>query len=175
MQLLSNICDETGLNIEDARLILIDVRPDWESTVEVSNSEAELIRQSARAALPSGNGEIAPVTGMDIDHQQRLIDNASQVLGSPLVLAAMQEIKMVDALHEVKNTVILNTIDRRQAELEIAIKERSGVRQQAYMTAIQDLADRLEKPISVVEEMTADIKANNAQLETLLAQVRAGK
>jgi hypothetical protein len=175
MQLLSDICNDTGLNIEDARLILIDVRPDWETTNTITDNEAELIRQSARAALPSGNGEIAPVAGMDINHQQRLIDNASQVLGSPLVLAVMQEIKMVDALHEVKNTVILNAIDQRQAELDAAIKQRSDVRQQAYMTALQDLADKLEKPISVVEEMTADLKANNAHLEALLAQVKAGK
>jgi hypothetical protein len=146
MQSLTHICNETGLNIDDARLILINVREDWATAERVTDGEAELIRQSSRAALPGGNGQITPVAGMSIDQQKELINNASQVLGFPLVLAAMQEIKAIDTLEQVKNAIALNTIDRRQAELDAAIKQRSEARQQAYVTAITDLATNA-KPV----------------------------
>ena len=175
MQLLTDICNETGLNLDDARLILINVREDWAIAEEVTDSEADLIRQSVRAALPESNGEITPVADMSIEMQERLIDNASQVLNSPLVLAAMQEIKAIDTLAQVKNAIAINIIDRRQAELDAAIKERSEARQQAYVTAITDLASQMQKPVSVVKEMKADIDATNAQLEAILNKVRSGK
>lgn len=175
MQLLFEVCREVGIGIDDARMCLMDIRPDWETTDTITTSEAELIRQSVRAALPESNGEITPVANMSIDQQEHLINNASQVLGFPLVLAAMQEIKAIDALHQVKNAVALNAIDRRQAELDAAIKERSQTRQDAYVSAIQDLANQMQKPISVVEDMAADIKRGNDQLEAILAQVKSGK
>ena len=175
MQSLTHICNQTGLNIDDARLILINVREDWSSAEQITDGEADLIRQSVRAALPESNGSITPVADMSIDQQERLIDNASQVLGFPLVLAAMQEIKAIDTLHQVKNAIALNTIDRRQAELDAAIKQRSEARQQAYVTAITDLANQMQKPVEVVAEMKSNIDATNAQLAALLAQVQLGK
>ena len=175
MQSLTYICNETGLNIDDARLILINVREDWATAEQVTDGEAELIRQSVRAALPESNGSITPITGMDIHQQEQLIDNASQVLGFPLVLAAMQEIKAIDTLHQVKNVIALNTIDRRQGELDEAIKQRSEARQQAYVAAITDLANQMQKPVEVVAEMRSNIDATNAQLAALLAQVQLGK
>lgn len=175
MQSLTHICNETGLNIDDARLILIEVRKDWAIAEQVTDSEADLIRQSVHAALPESNGSITPVADMSIEQQERLIDNASQVLGFPLVLAAMQEIKAIDSLEQVKNAIALNAIDRRQAELDAAIKERSQTRHDAYVSAIQDLANQMQKPILVVEDMAADIKRGNDQLEAILAQVKLGK
>jgi len=175
MQSLTHICNETGLNLDDARLILINVREDWAIAEEVTDSEADLIRQSVRAALPGSNGEITPVADMDLTQQEQLINNASQVLNSALVLAVAQEIKAIDTLHQIKNAIALNVIDRRQGELDAAIQQRSESRHKAYVTAITDLANQMQKPVSVVAGMKADIDATNAQLESLLAQVRAGK
>ena len=175
MQLLFEVCREVGIGIDDARMCLMDIRPDWETTDTCSTSEADLIRQSVRAALPESNGEITPVTDMDITQQQQLINNASQVLNSPLVLAIAQEIKAIDTLHQIKNAITLNVIDCRQAELDAAIKERSESRQQAYLTAITDLANQMQKPVSVVAEMKAEIDTTNAKLEALLATVKTGK
>jgi hypothetical protein len=175
MQLLFEVCREIGIGIDDARMCLMDIRPDWETTDTCSTSEADLIRQSVHAALPESSGEITPVADMDITQQEQLISNASQVLNFPLVLAAMQEIKAIDTLHSIKNAIALNTIDRRQAELDAAIRDRSQVRQQAYVTAITDLANQMQKPVSVVAGMKAEIDATNAQLEALLATVKAGK
>jgi len=175
MQSLTDICNETNLTADDVRLILSDLRPDWETTEIITHNEADLIRQSVRAALPESNGEITPVSDMDLTQQEQLINNASQVLNSPLVLAVMQEIKAIDTLHQVKNAIALNVIDRRQGELDAAIQQRSESRHKAYVTAITDLANQMQKPVSVVAGMKADIDATNAQLESLLAQVRAGK
>lgn len=175
MQVLIDICNETGLSLDDARLILINIREDWATTDSVTDSEADLIRQSCHAALPESNGKITPVADMTIEQQEQLINNASQVLGMPLILAVAQEIKALDTLHQVKNAIALNTIDRRQAELDAAIKERSEARQQAYVTAITDLANQMQKPVEVVGEMKADIEATNVKLDALLAQVKAGK
>lgn len=175
MQLLIDICNQTGLTVDDVRLILADIRPDWAIAEQVTDSEAELIKQSAYAALPESSGEITPVADMDITQQEQLISNASQVLNFPLVLAAMQEIKAIDTLHSIKNAIALNTIDRRQAELDAAIRDRSRIRQQAYVTAITDLANQMQKPVDVAQEMVDDIKTTNAQLEALLATVKAGK
>jgi hypothetical protein len=175
MQLLFEVCREIGIGIDDARMCLMDIRPDWETTDTCSTSEADLIRQSVRAALPQSNGEITPVADMDLTQQEQLINNASQVLNSPLVLAVAQEIKAIDTLHQVKNAIALNVIDRRQAELDAAIQHRSQSRHKAYLRAITDLANQIQKPVSVVEEMKADIDATNAKLEALLATVKAGK
>lgn len=170
-----DICDETGLSLDDVRLILSDFRADWAATEQVSAPEAEIIRRCARAALPKSNGEITPVADMDLTQQEQLINNASQILGSPLVLAAMQEVKAIDTLHQVKNAIALNIIDCRQAELDEAINQRSEARQQAYVTAITDLANQMQKPVEVVGDMKADIDATNVKLDALLAQVKAGK
>lgn len=175
MQSISDICNETGLTADDVRLILSDLRPDWETTETITHNEADLIRQSAHAALPGSNGEIVPVADMDFTQQQQLIDNASQVLNSPLVLAVARELKNLDSLHQVKNAIALNIIEKRQAELDAVIREQSEVRQKAYETAIQDLASQMQKPVSVAEEMLADIKAGDARVDAILAKVRAGK
>lgn len=165
---LLDICNQTGLNLEDARLMLINVREDWVTTETITNAEADLIRQSARAALPGNNVEITPVAGMDIASQELLIDNASQILNFPLVLAMSQELKAIDTLAQIKNAIALNIIDRCQVELDEAIKERSKARQAAYLSAIQELADTYKTPVSVEKEMADDIKVQNAQLDAIL-------
>ena len=69
----------------------------------------------------------------------------------------------------------MNLVDRKQAEHDAAIKQRSDARQQVYLMALQDLADNLQQPIDVVTEMTQDIEAGNEQLEAILQRVKGGK
>lgn len=172
---LVDICQEIGINLEDARLMFIDSRPDWTTFEDLTEAEAELIRRSVNSNSPESNNEIQPVNGLKLSQQQQLISNASQVLGIPLVLAVQREIKTVEAVESVKNTLILNLVDRKQAELDAAIKQRSDARQQVYLMALQDLADNLQQPPCVVTEMTQDIEAGNEQLEAILQRVKGGK
>ncbi|MEM6398624.1 MAG: hypothetical protein AAF757_00105 [Cyanobacteria bacterium P01_D01_bin.116] len=172
---LVDICQEIGINLEDARLMFIDSRPDWTTFEDLTEAEAELIRRSVNSNSPESNNEIQPVNGLKLSQQQQLISNASQVLGIPLVLSVQREIKTVEAVESVKNTLILNLVDRKQAELDAAIKQRSDARQQVYLMALQDLADNLQQPIDVVTEMTQDIEAGNEQLEAILQRVKGGK
>lgn len=172
---LVDICQEIGINLEDARLMFIDTRPDWSTLEDLSEAEAELIRRSVRSKLASSPEEVQPVNGLTINQQQQLIDNASQVLGIPLVLAVHQEVRTVEAVQSVKNALILNVVDRKQGELDAAIKQRSDARQQAYIASLQELADTMQQPVEVVTEMTQSIKEGNDQIAAILNQVKAGK
>ena len=172
---LVDICQEIGINLEDARLMFIDTRPDWSTLEDLSEAEAELIRRSVRSKLASSPEEVQPVNGLTINQQQQLIDNASQVLGIPLVLAVHQEVRTVEAVQSVKNALILNVVDRKLGELDAAIKQRSDARQQAYIASLQELADTMQQPVEVVTEMTQSIKEGNDQIAAILNQVKAGK
>ncbi len=107
MQLLNDICNETGLSIDDARMCLMDIREDWGVTDTVTDSEAQLIRQSTNAALPGSSGEIIPVPDMPIQDQQALVNNVAQVLGQDLVLSVQERIQIASAVDQITNQVIL--------------------------------------------------------------------
>lgn len=168
---LVDICQETGIDLEDARLIFIDSRPDWNQMDEVSEAEAELVRRSVKSKLPESDNKIEPVNGLTLSEQQQLIDNASQVLGIPLVLAVQQEIRTVEAVEDVKNALILNVLDRKQAELDAVIQQRSNNRQQTYISYLQQMADALQQSTDVATEMTQNIERENEQIAAILKHV----
>ena len=168
---LVEICQETGIDLEDARLIFIDSRPDWNQMDEVSEAEAELVRRSVKSKLPESDNKIEPVNGLTLSEQQQLIDNASQVLGIPLVLAVQQEIRTVEAVEDVKNALILNVLDRKQAELDAVIQQRSNNRQQTYISYLQQMADALQQSTDVATEMTQNIERENEQIAAILKHV----
>lgn len=173
--LLAQLCTELDLKEDDARMILADVRDDFADCEDVTNSEAKLIRNSINAALPGGTGEVPLEPGLEVSTQRTLVSNVSQVLGIPLFLAIEAELNAIATIEDVKNHLILNTLDQKQAELDQAIRERSASRQQGYYTALKDLAHTMQKPLVVVEGMQQDIQQQNQQLEQLLDAVKAGE
>lgn len=173
--LIKILCDELGISEDEARLILADTRADFADCETITNEEARLIRDSQRASLPGGNGEVPQTNGIELSQQKQIIRNASQVFGVPLFLSIEQEINTIASIEDVKNHLILNTLDQKQSELDEAIRQRASVRQEQYYNAVKDLAGKLQQPISVVEEMQSDIDEQNAQLADLLTQVREGK
>lgn len=173
--LLSQLCTELDLKEDDARMILADVRDDFADCEEVTNEEAKLIRNSIRAALSGGTGEVPLEPGLELSTQRTLVSNVSQVLGIPLFLAIEAELNAIATIEDVKNHLILNTLDQKQAELDQAIRKRSASRQQGYYTALKDLAHTMQKPLVVVEEMQQDIQHQNQQLEELLDAVKKGE
>lgn len=173
--LLSELCKELDLKEDDARLILADVRFDFADCTEITNEEARLIRNSLKAALPGESGEVPLESGIELQDQKTLVSNVSQLLGVPLFLAIEAEINAIATVEDVKNHLILNVLDRKQTELDEAIRQRSKERLGAYYSAIKDLAATMHKPITVVDEMQQEIEQQNQQLEQLLSQVKSGK
>lgn len=173
--LLSQLCTELNLNDDDARMILADVRDDFADCEDITNEEAKLIRNSIKAALPGGTREVPLEPGLEVSTQRTLVNNVSQVLGIPLFLAIEAELNAIATIEDVKNHLILNTLDQKQSELDQAIRERSAARQQGYYTALKDLAATMQKPVGVVEDMQQDVQHQNQQLEQLLNAVREGK
>ncbi|MEM7712361.1 MAG: hypothetical protein AAF349_02000 [Cyanobacteria bacterium P01_A01_bin.68] len=173
--LLSQLCTELELKEDDARMILADVRDDFADCEDVTNEEAKLIRNSIKAALPGGTGEVPLEPGLEVSTQRTLVSNVSQVLGIPLFLAIEAELNAIATIEDVKNHLILNTLDQKQAELDQAIRKRSASRQQGYYTALKDLAHTMQKPLVVVEDMQQDIQSQNQKLEELLVAVKAGE
>ena len=144
MQLLNDICNETGLTIDDARIVLMDVRPDWETTDSVTDGEASLIRQTTTAALHQlaetyDSTEIQPVADMPIEKQKTLLDNASQILGHQLVLSVQRRIEMVDAIDKLTNQVILNNRETNQQQLAAQIAQQDDATKSELMQAISTL------------------------------------
>ena len=173
---IKTAANQLNITIDEIQMMLMDVRTDWADCKEITEAEYQIIERSVKAKS-GDNYQIAAVSPNEIslEAQQQLIENVSQVLGFPFVLAVAEEIRALDALHEVKNALALNVISKRRQELDDAIRQDSLNRQQAYAIAIEDLASQMHKPISVVDEMAKDIEVSNARLEAILNKVRSGK
>jgi hypothetical protein len=172
MRSIIDVCNEIGLSIEDARLILIDVRPDWESTDTITDAEYALIKQSVTASLPEGSADITPVSPdqMSLQQQQQLVDNASQVLGFPLAIATIQELKMVEALQAAKNQAILGIVEQKRFELNQVLHLQSQADQVAFINALYSIAGVCpkKKVDGTSEAMTNEAAATNLQLAEII-------
>lgn len=177
MYFISDISTELRLSIDEIRMILMDIRPDWESCASINDAEYALIKQSAQAALPSGNASIIPVPldQMPLDQQQQLVNNASQVLGFPLAIAVLQEIKMVEALQTAKNHAVLSVIRAKREELNQELDRQAETDQQAFVTTIQEIANSIiaTDSGSTQQKMLRQSDSTNSQIAALLKDIEA--
>ena len=137
MHLVSDICVETGMNDEDLRLILSDVRLDWATCLEITDAERELILRASRAKL-TGDSSITPINPMEmpVETQQKLVHSASQVLNTRLMLAIAEEITLLDAIDQAKNQVIINNRENRKRELTQALGSDWSHAKQQYLDSL---------------------------------------
>ena len=174
MPSIIDVCKETGLSIDDIQCLLMDVRADWATTETVSDSEYNLILQSVEnvnSALPEGRQIIpAPLEQMPLAQQQRLVENASQILGFPLALAAIQELKMVEALQSAKNQAILGIIEQKRSELNQFLHLQSQADQTAFITALHSIAGICPKKKidGTWKVMKSEAEATNKQLTEII-------
>ena len=174
MRSITDVCSVTGLSLDDVRCLLMDVRADWATTETVSDSEYSLILQSVQninAALPEGRQIVpVPLEQMPLDQQQRLVDNASQVLGFPLALAAVQELKMVEALLAAKNQAILGIVEQKRLELNQVLHLQSQADQVAFINALHSIAGVCpkKKADGTSQAMTNEAAVTNLQLAEII-------
>ncbi|MDF5715041.1 MAG: hypothetical protein PUP93_14450 [Rhizonema sp. NSF051] len=175
MHLIADICKETGLTLDDVQCLLMDVRADWATTETVTDSEYSLIQQSVQtvnSALPEGSA-IAPVDPeqMALPLQQKLVQNASQILGFPLAIAVMQEIEMVDALTSAKNRAILAITEEKRRQLNNALHLQSEADQQAFVGAMHQLLGVCPKKINddTAQKMQASAQKTNQTIAELMS------
>ena len=174
MRSITDVCSVTGLSLDDVQCLLMDVRADWATTETVSDSEYSLILQSVQninAALPEERQIVpVPLEQMSLDQQQRLVDNASQVLGFPLALAAIQELKMVEALQAAKNQAILGIVEQKRSELNQFLHLQSQADQAAFITALHSIAGICpKKKIDGTSlAMTSEAEKTNLQLAEII-------
>jgi hypothetical protein len=177
MYSINDVASELSLSIDEIRMILMDVRPDWESCTTINDAEYALIKQSAQAALPSGsNTSITPVPldQMALDQQEQLVNNASQVLGFPLAIAVLQEIRMIEALQTAKNHAVLSVIRAKREELNQELDRQAETDQQAFVATIQEIADAMVVPASgTAQKMQKQADAANSQIAALLKDIEA--
>lgn len=147
MVTIVDICSQTNLSSDDVRLILSDIREDWEYTETVTPSEADLIKQSARAALSDSSTEITPVADMPLEKQNALINNASQVLGQQLIFGVQQRVEMADAVDKLTNQIILNNrlINQQDLAAQMAMQDESVKAE--FMQAINTLQKLVNAPV----------------------------
>jgi len=164
MNSISNICNETGLSTDDIRLILMDIREDWATCLEITDAERELILDSSRAKL-NGDSTITPVdpNQLPIETQQKLVQSAAQVLNTRLMLAIAEEIQIFDAIDQVKNQVILANHQNRQKELAQAISVDWRDSKEQYLDTLRSLSNHLISPIEV-EQDTVDAHGEIAKI-----------
>jgi len=176
MYSINDVASELSLSIDEIRMILMDVRPDWESCTSINDAEYVLIKQSAQAALPSGNTAITPVSPdqMPLDQQEQLVNNASQVLGFPLAIAVMQEIRMVEALQTAKNHAVLSVIRAKREELNQELDKQAETDQQAFIATIQEIADSIPvTKLVTTPKMQKQADAANSQIAALLKDIES--
>lgn len=168
------LAQQLNVSVEDVRIALAEVRDDFADCSEITAEEAKVVRSSFNSAL-TGASEVPLESSMEVSQQKQIINSVSQLTGQPLFLAIEQELNTVAAVADVKNALILNVLDNKQSELDQAIHQRAKQRTDGYYTALKDLADSLQKPVDVVEDMTNDIQQQNQQIADLLEQVKLGK
>lgn len=171
---IDDVCVSTGLNLDEVRMILSDTRGDWDTCKEISKSEFNLIQQSVQtvnAALPEGGSAITPVNPeeMSLPLQQKLVDNASQILEFPLAMQISQEIQMVQVLQDAKNKVILAITEQKRQELNNALHLQSESDQKAFVGAMHQLLGLCpkQKNDDTVQKMLASSEKTNQTIAEL--------
>ncbi|MBW4504858.1 MAG: hypothetical protein KME57_36280 [Scytonema hyalinum WJT4-NPBG1] len=176
MYFINDVASELSLSIDEIRMILMDVRPDWESCDRINDAEYVLIKQSAQAALPSGNTSITPVSPeqMPLDQQEQLVNNASQVLGFPLAIAVLQEIRMVEALQTAKNHAVLSVIRAKREELNQELDKQAETDEQGFIAIIQQITNSIPATAFVTtQKMQKQADTANSQIAALLKDIEA--
>jgi 3-polyprenyl-4-hydroxybenzoate decarboxylase len=111
---------------------------------------------------------------MPLDQQEQLVNNASQVLGFPLAIAVLQEIRMVEALQTAKNHAVLGVIRAKREELNQELNKQAEADQQAFVATIQQIADAIAVPTSgTVQKMQKQTDSTNSQIAALLKDIEA--
>lgn len=155
---------------QSLRLALSHVRPDDFDTVKaVSEADLEAIASHFQPKLPetSPQQEIEsatekPQNTLSLPQQERHltaptqspIPNAQLTLIDQLARQASEEIAAVDAITQVKNQLILNTLAVRDAELVEGINQHWQHQKQGYLGAIRDLASLAKEPVAITPDET---------------------
>ncbi len=162
------------------RLALIDIRPDDFDTVkalplldvEAVAQKIEATKQPQLQANPQNietptQQEVEPTTEQPQNalsrpqQQQQLtaptqssMPNGQLTLIEQLTKQSSEEIAAVDAIAQVKNTLILNNLAVRDAELVEGINQRWQYQKQEYLGAIRDLATLGKEPVQSTPDET---------------------
>lgn len=106
-----------------------------------SNPETITLQASQEATQAPQKNPIVPSQSQQLNHNtQSPTPNANLSLIEQLARQAQEEIQAVDAIAQVKNTLILNNLAVRDAELAEGINQRWQGQKQQYLGVIKDLA-----------------------------------
>ncbi|MBD2303610.1 hypothetical protein [Nostoc sp. FACHB-190] len=173
--------EQLKTNEQALRLALMDIRPDDFDTVKALplldfEAVAKKIEATKQPQLPaqSQNSEMltqqasqtnteqpqnAPIVPQPPQQQltnpaQSPTPNTGLSLVEQLAKQATEEIAAVDAIAQVRNTLILNNLAVRDAELVENINECWQYKKQEYLGAIRDLASLGKQPVSITPDET---------------------
>ncbi|MEM7578289.1 MAG: hypothetical protein AAF316_00295 [Cyanobacteria bacterium P01_A01_bin.80] len=162
---------QTGLNEDEIRMILMEVREDWETTETVTQSEADLIIQSTKAALPgSDDTGITPVNNLPVQQQQAIVNAASQVLGEDLILALDEKVQIFDAAERLTNEIILNNIEHNRRTLTNTIKQDNQQLRVSILNGLQQLSGQAKELPEIIEH--TGLQHFNTELEKIQKKIR---
>lgn len=147
---INDVIRESGLSIDDIRLILMENRPDWEICTEITAAERDIILGASKAKL-TGATTITPVnpSEMSLNDQQKMIETASQVLNTKLMLALAEEIAILDAVEVAKNQIILSNRQARQLELAQVINQDWKEAKTKLLDGLKSLSDYVLPQVEV--------------------------
>ncbi|MBD2415942.1 hypothetical protein FACHB389_30190 [Nostoc calcicola FACHB-389] len=123
-----------------------------EPTIEQPQN-APIVPQSPQQHLTSPTQSPMPNTGLSLVEQ--------------LANQASEEIAAADAIAQVKNTLILNNLAVRDAELAEGINQRWQHQKQGYLGAIRDLANLAQQAPTVTPD-TTDLPK---EVDTIIAEL----
>jgi hypothetical protein len=176
--------EQLKITEQSLRLALIDIRPDdFDSTKTLSNLDFEAVakklEQQQQPQLPAQSQNLesseTPIlqgtqttteqpqksTIVPQPLQQHLTtpsqsptSNAGLSLVEMVAKQATEEIAAVDAIAQVRNTLILNNLAVRDAELAEGINQRWQGQKQGYLGAIRDLTSLAQQPVAVTPDET---------------------
>jgi len=181
---IQDAVNQLGTTEQALRLALIDIRPDDFDTVKALplldfEAVAKKIETAKQPQLPAQSKNLEspetptlqasqtatekpqntlyvpqPPQQQITNPTQSPIPNAGLSLVEQLAKQASEEIAAVDAIAQVRNTLILNNLAVRDTELVEGINQRWQHQKQEYLGTIRNLASLAKNPVEVTPDET---------------------
>ncbi|RUT02728.1 hypothetical protein DSM106972_056480 [Dulcicalothrix desertica PCC 7102] len=142
MKNINQVSTETGLSIEEIRMILSETNNHWDSVKELTDAEFEIITKLVNAKR-IGATAIEHVVDMPLEHQKAIVLTASEVLEHQIKLSIVERLQYHETIAEVENQAIIHIHNQKKKELAAHFQQEHRNERETLRGILQEVSGLL--------------------------------
>ncbi|MBW4603931.1 MAG: hypothetical protein KME29_31295 [Calothrix sp. FI2-JRJ7] len=166
---INDLSAELNISVDNIRLMLSETNAKWESVKEITEAEAQVIRNSCRAQL-SGSQSVELVADMPVNEQRAIVVTAAEVLNTKITLSIDRELEAHQALTQVRNMAVGEIYKNADVELANYFEERAkNTAEQTYL-----VLENIQSQLGKVDALDLKVTKSARKIDDFLSKFKAG-